>query len=78
MPSKRKIRGSLCPAALGHCQFDLPAYVAHRLQAAGVGLVEDLGEDTYAQPGRFFSYRRATHLSQPTNGRQISIVGLPA
>ena len=62
----------------GHCQFDLPAYVAHRLQAAGVGLVEDLGEDTYAQPGRFFSYRRATHLSQPTNGRQISIVGLPA
>ena len=62
----------------GHCQFDLPAYVAHRLQAAGVGLVEDLGEDTYAQPGRFFSYRRATHLSQPTNGRQISLVGLPA
>ena len=62
----------------GHCQFDLPAYVAHRLQAAGVGLVEDLGEDTYAQPGRFFSYRRATHRSQPTNGRQISIIGLPA
>ena len=62
----------------GHCQFDLPAYVAHRLQAAGVGLVEDLGEDTYAQPGRFFSYRRATHRSQPTNGRQISMIGLPA
>jgi YfiH family protein len=62
----------------GHCQFDLPAFVAHRLQAAGVGLVEDLGEDTYAQPGRFFSYRRATHRSQPTNGRQISIIGLPA
>jgi YfiH family protein len=62
----------------GHCQFDLPAYVAHRLQAAGVGQVEDLGEDTYAQPGRFFSYRRATHRSQPTNGRQISIIGLPA
>lgn len=62
----------------GHCQFDLPAYVAHRLQAAGVGRVEDLGEDTYAQPGRFFSYRRATHRSQPTNGRQISIIGLPA
>lgn len=62
----------------GHCQFDLPAYVAHRLQAAGVGQVEDLGEDTYAQPGRFFSYRRATHRSQPTNGRQISMIGLPA
>ena len=62
----------------GHCQFDLPAYVAHRLQAAGVGLVEDLGEDTYAQPGGFFSYRRATHRSQPTNGRQISMIGLPA
>ena len=62
----------------GHCQFDLPAYVAQRLQAAGVGQVEDLGEDTYAQSGRFFSYRRATHRSQPTNGRQISMIGLPA
>jgi len=66
------------PGRPGHCQFDLPAYVTHRLQAAGVGQVEDLGEDTYAQPGRFFSYRRATHQAQPTSGRQISIIGLPA
>ncbi|UYH54460.1 peptidoglycan editing factor PgeF [Qipengyuania sp. SS22] len=62
----------------GHCQFDLPAYAAHRLQSAGVGQVEDLREDTYTQPVRFFSYRRATHRAQPTNGRQISIIGLPA
>jgi hypothetical protein len=62
----------------GHRQFDLPAYVAHRLAAAGVGAVEDLAEDTYSQPERFFSYRRATHREEPTNGRQLSVIALPA
>ena len=62
----------------GHRQFDLPAYVAHRLGLAGVGTIDDLAEDTYSQPGRFFSYRRATHLNEPTNGRQLSVIGLPA
>lgn len=66
------------PGRSGHWQFDLPAYAAHRLQCAGVGQVEDLGEDTYAQPGRFFSYRRATHRAEAANGRQISMIALPA
>lgn len=61
----------------GHAQFDIEAYVAHRLAAAGVGLVTALGEDTYAQPGRFFSFRRATHRGEPGYGRQISLIGLP-
>lgn len=60
----------------GHAQFDIEAYVAHRLAAGGVGRVIALGEDTYAQPERFFSFRRATHRGEPGYGRQISLIGL--
>lgn len=61
----------------GHAQFDIEAYVAHRLASAGIGRVVALGEDTYAQPDRFFSFRRATHRGEPGYGRQISLIGLP-
>jgi len=60
----------------GHYQFDLEAYVAHRLAAAGVRTVEMLGQDTYAQPARFYSFRRATHAGESDYGRQISIIGI--
>ncbi|MBB5711367.1 peptidoglycan editing factor PgeF [Sphingomonas xinjiangensis] len=60
----------------GHFRFDLEAYVAHRLAAAGVKTVEMLGLDTYGDADRFFSYRRATHRGEPDYGRQISIIGL--
>lgn len=60
----------------GHAWFDLEAYVAHRLAAAGIGRVETLGEDTYGQPDRFYSYRRATHRGEPDYGRQISLIAL--
>jgi YfiH family protein len=60
----------------GHHQFDLEAYVAHRLASEGVGRVEMLGLDTYADADRFFSYRRATHAREPGYGRQVSIIGL--
>ncbi|MEQ1495165.1 MAG: peptidoglycan editing factor PgeF [Novosphingobium sp.] len=59
-----------------HFQFDLEHYVAHRLAAAGIGMVERLGLDTYADATRFFSYRRATHRAEPDYGRQISLIGL--
>ena len=58
-------------------QFDLEGYVAARLAAAGVRRVEALGLDTYADPDRFFSYRRATHRGEPTYGRQLSLIALP-
>lgn len=61
----------------GHHQFDLEGYIAARLAAAGIGRVEALGLDTYADPDRFFSYRRATHKSEPDYGRQIALIGLP-
>ena len=61
-----------------HHQFDLEGFVASRLGAAGIGRVEALGLDTYADPDRFFSYRRATHLGEPDYGRQLSLIALPA
>lgn len=59
-------------------RFDLPAYVRHRLLAAGVDEVETIHLDTYSSPERFYSYRRATHLGEPDYGRQISLIGLHA
>lgn len=61
----------------GHWQFDLEGYAAHRLESAGVGTVEKLGLDTYAEPARFYSFRRSTHRQEPAYGRQISLIGLP-
>ncbi|MCP5402112.1 MAG: peptidoglycan editing factor PgeF [Novosphingobium sp.] len=60
----------------GHWQFDLEAYVAHRLEGAGIGLVERLGLDTYGDATRFFSFRRATHRGEAAYGRQMSLIGL--
>jgi polyphenol oxidase len=66
------------PGRAGHHQFDLEGYIAARLAAAGITRVEALGLDTYADPDRFFSFRRATHKGEPDYGRQISLIGLPA
>jgi YfiH family protein len=65
------------PGRPGHWQFDLEAYAASRLRAAGIGRIEPLGLDTYADETRFFSYRRATHRGEPSYGRQFSLIGLP-
>ncbi|MCY1670618.1 peptidoglycan editing factor PgeF [Novosphingobium sp. SL115] len=62
----------------GHAWFDLEGYVASRLRDAGVGRVGMLGEDTYAQEERFYSFRRATHRKEASYGRQISLIGLSA
>ena len=62
----------------GKPHFDLEAYIAFRLAAAGVKTIAALGLDTYALPERFYSYRRATHLGEPSYGRQVSLIGLPA
>ncbi len=65
------------PGREGHHQFDIEAYVLARLAAAGVTRAEALGLDTYADPDRFYSYRRATHRGEPDYGRQISLIALP-
>lgn len=73
-----EVAGCFAPGAPGHCQFDLPGYVARRLHRAGVSEVEPLGLDTYANPAQFYSFRRATHRSEPTYGRQISLIAVPS
>jgi YfiH family protein len=64
------------PGRPGHAMFDLPGYIAERLARAGVEQVEDLGLCTYADPARFYSYRRTTHRSEPDYGRHINAIAL--
>ena len=49
----------------GHAMFDLTGYIAERVQRAGIEQFEDLGLCTYAEPDRFFSYRRTTRAVNP-------------
>lgn len=56
--------------------FDLPGYVAGRLDAAGVGHVQNLGLCTYQDETRFFSYRRTTHRGKDDYGRQVSAIAI--
>jgi polyphenol oxidase len=60
----------------GHAHFDLPAFNRHKLEAAGVTLIDDLALCTYADETRFFSYRRTTHRKEPDYGRHISAIAL--
>ena len=46
------------------------ASAAGSLRSRGVGL------DTYADPDRFYSFRRATHRGEADYGRQVSLIGL--
>ena len=64
------------PGRPGHSMFDLPGYIAMRLERAGVAQVEDIGLCTYADPQRFFSYRRTTHRAEPDYGRHINAIAL--
>ncbi len=61
---------------LGHYQFDIEGYVAHRLSDGGIQNIEKLGLDTYANDERFYSYRRSCHRDEDGYGRQISLIGL--
>jgi len=60
----------------GHYRFDLPAYAAHRLTAAGLTSVKNLGICTYPPENGFFSFRRTTHAGEADYGRQISAIVL--
>jgi hypothetical protein len=65
------------PAARdGYALFDLAGYVAGRLARAGVTQIEDIGLCTYAEPERFFSYRRATHRAEADYGRHVNAIAL--
>lgn len=61
-----------------HHQFDLPAFIGMRLRTAGLGTVGDLALCTYADPARFFSYRRTTHAGEPDYGRLLHAITIAA
>ncbi|SMX36946.1 peptidoglycan editing factor PgeF [Octadecabacter ascidiaceicola] len=60
----------------GKYQFDLPALGLHRLREAGVGQAEWTRHCTYADPDRFYSYRRTTHNKEADYGRLIAAITL--
>jgi YfiH family protein len=60
----------------GHAMFDLTGYIAERARRAGIASFEDLGLCTYAEPERFFSYRRMTRLGEADYGRHINAIAL--
>ncbi len=65
-------------ARAGHAMFDLTGYIAARVRQAGIVKFEDLGLCTYADPERFYSFRRSTHLNEPDYGRHINAIALGA
>jgi YfiH family protein len=62
-------------ASAGHAMFDLNRYTVDRLRRAGIA-AEMIGDCTYADDRRFYSYRRATHRKEPDYGRQVSAIVL--
>ena len=60
----------------GHAMFDLNGYIADRVQRAGILNFADLGLCTYADPDRFYSYRRTTQRGEPDYGRHINAIAL--
>jgi YfiH family protein len=60
----------------GHALFDLAGYIGTRLTRAGIQQIEDLGLCTYADPGRFFSFRRSTHRAEADYGRHVNAIAL--
>lgn len=65
------------PGPTGVPHFDLPAFILSRLQDCGVENRHWVGECTYADEARFFSYRRNTHQGLDGYGRNISAIVLP-
>ena len=61
----------------GHAMFDLSGYIADRMQRAGSCEIRGSRRFApYAEPERFFSYRRMTRLGEPDYGRHINAIVL--
>ena len=61
-----------------HALFDLAGLIVARLRGAGIERFEDIASCTYADPSRFYSYRRATHRREPDYGRHVSAIAIIA
>jgi hypothetical protein len=60
----------------GHFLFDLPGYIALRLQRLGLAVVERAPHDTAAEEELFFSYRRACLRGERDYGRGLAAIAL--
>ncbi|HEX3881919.1 MAG TPA: peptidoglycan editing factor PgeF [Stellaceae bacterium] len=60
----------------GKFLFDLPGYIAYRLGTLGLAAIEHTGDDTAADPERFFSYRRACLAGEGDYGRGLAAIAL--
>ena len=60
----------------GHSMFDLPAFIAMRMENAAITNFSNLDLDTYSDDGQFFSYRRSVHRKEADYGRLISAIAL--
>lgn len=58
----------------GHFRFDLRGCIKADLEAARIGTVEVLPQDTYKDEAGFFSNRRATHRGEAVYGLQLSAI----
>jgi len=56
--------------------FDLPGYVARRLEQQELAEIAILGRDTYAEEAAYFSYRRNRQGGQHDYGRLLSAIAL--
>lgn len=57
-------------------QFDLVGFGLHRLRESGISEARWIGECTYSDPARFYSYRRSVHERHADYGRLISVIRL--
>ncbi|WP_439817898.1 peptidoglycan editing factor PgeF [Zavarzinia sp. CC-PAN008] len=59
----------------GRPHFDLQAFVAERLAAAGVGAIEAKPQDTFRE-AHLFSHRASQRRGEPDYGRAASVIAL--
>ncbi|WEK05201.1 MAG: peptidoglycan editing factor PgeF [Candidatus Devosia phytovorans] len=59
----------------GREHFDLPRFLHNDAMRVGLTEIDTRNACTYADPGRFFSHRYATHHGSKT-GRQVAVIGL--
>lgn len=63
------------PGPSGRAHFDLPGFCAAKLAALGIS-AEILPHDTYAEPKKWHSCRRAAHTGAPDYGRDCAVIAL--
>ena len=71
-------RGPVALTGEVYLEFTINAVPTPTDSTTGFGLVNGaVNLDTYAEPDRFFSYRRSTHHGEADYGRQLSAIAIP-